>query len=62
MHICIHTFCIGLKCSVKCSALSLKLLFSADSERSAQYWNSSLGVRMPAECKKYDVHYLKVIK
>lgn len=46
------TFCIGLNCSVKCAARSLTLFFSAESEMSAQYWNSSLGIRMPAKCAK----------
>ena len=42
------TFCMGLKRSEKCAALSLTLLLSPDSERSAQYRISSCGVRIPA--------------
>lgn len=43
------TFCMVLNCSVKYVALSLTLFFCADSKTSLQNWNSSVGVRIPAE-------------
>lgn len=44
---------MGLKSSEKCAALSLTVLLSPDSERSAQYWNSSTGVRIPAQTEEH---------
>lgn len=54
-----HTFCMGLNCSKKYVALSLTLFFSADSERSAQCRNSSLGVKMPAQNGKNRIDRVK---
>lgn len=51
------TFCIGLNCSIKCAARSLTLFSSAKSETSTQYWNSSMGSRMPEKHAKLITSY-----